>query len=66
MYFDHAYSFFTQSHLLDKFFFFFLLMISERKFHHGGPGIANGVAVSAAIMVGQAGKGGGRVHSLLC
>lgn len=41
-------------------------MISERKFHHGGPGIANGVAVSAAIMVGQAGKEGGRVHSLLC
>lgn len=34
-------------------------MISERKFHHGGPGIANGVVVSAAIMVGQAGKEGG-------
>lgn len=35
---------------------FFGLMISERKFHHGRPGTASRVAVSAAIMVAQAGK----------
>lgn len=65
MYFDHAYSFFTQSHLLDKFFFLFVYDFREKispwwaghsKWggcvcsHHGGAGREGGVCPQSSLL----------------